>query len=170
MLSVLTDMLQISKLENDAMEENLPTISLSSQVDEVFRKLTLLAEKNRSVFGKKETSDSISSGCLFPGEEPGRKWYSLQSPRRLCQSAYKNNTLVVLDDGIKIQEKDQDRIFKRFYSVDKSHNREKSVTGLGLSIVKHIVMKYHARIQLESSPGYGSAFIVTFPDNVYQWN
>ena len=82
----------------------------------------------------------------------------------------KNNTLVVLDDGIKIQEKDQDRIFKRFYSVDKSHNREKSVTGLGLSIVKHIVMKYHARIQLESSPGYGSAFIVTFPDNVYQWN
>ena len=47
MLSVLTDMLQISKLENDAMEENLPTISLSSQVDEVFRKLTLLAEKNQ---------------------------------------------------------------------------------------------------------------------------
>ena len=47
MLSVLTDMLQISKLENDAMEENLPTISLSSQVDEVFRELTLLAEKNQ---------------------------------------------------------------------------------------------------------------------------
>ena len=62
MLSVLTDMLQISKSENDAMEENLPTISLSSQVDEVFRELTLLAEKNRSVFGKKETSESISSG------------------------------------------------------------------------------------------------------------
>ena len=81
----------------------------------------------------------------------------------------KNNTLVVLDDGIKIQEKDQGRIFKRFYRVDKSHNREKSGTGLGLSIVKHIVMKYHARIQLESTPGYGSAFIVTFPDNVYQW-
>ena len=82
----------------------------------------------------------------------------------------KNNTMVVLDDGIKIQYKDQGRIFKRFYRVDKSHNREKSVTGLGLSIVKHIVMKYHARIQLESTPGYGSAFIVTFPDNVYQWN
>ena len=81
----------------------------------------------------------------------------------------KNNTLVVLDDGIKIQEKDQGRIFKRFYRVDKSHNREKSVTGLGLSIVKHIVMKYHTTIQLESTPGYGSAFIVTFPDNVYQW-
>ena len=47
MLSVLTDMLQISKSENDAMEENLPTISLSSQVDEVFRELTLLAEKNQ---------------------------------------------------------------------------------------------------------------------------
>lgn len=81
----------------------------------------------------------------------------------------KNNTLVVLDDGIKIQEKDQGRIFKRFYRVDKSHNREKIVTGLGLSIVKHIVMKYHARIQLESTPSYGSAFIVTFLDNVYQW-
>ena len=47
MLSVLTDMLQISKLENDAMEENLPTISLSSQVDEVFRELTPIAEKSQ---------------------------------------------------------------------------------------------------------------------------
>ena len=47
MLSVLTDMLQISKLENDAIEENLPTISLSSQVDEVFRKLTPIAEKSQ---------------------------------------------------------------------------------------------------------------------------
>lgn len=47
MLSVLTDMLQISKLENDAMEENLPTISLSSQVDEIFRELTPLAEKKQ---------------------------------------------------------------------------------------------------------------------------
>ena len=47
MLSVLTDMLQISKLENDAMEENLPTISLSSQVDEVFRKLTKKDKKNQ---------------------------------------------------------------------------------------------------------------------------
>ena len=47
MLSVLTDMLQISKLENDAIEENLPMISVSSQVDEVFRELTPLAEKNQ---------------------------------------------------------------------------------------------------------------------------
>lgn len=47
MLSVLTDMLQISKLENDAIEENLPTISLSSQVDEVFRELTPIAEKSQ---------------------------------------------------------------------------------------------------------------------------
>ena len=71
--------------------------------------------------------------------------------------------LTVSDNGIGIPEKDLDRIFERFYRVDKSHSKEVGGTGLGLSIVKHAAKVHDAEISVKSKLGKGSVFTVKFP-------
>lgn len=71
--------------------------------------------------------------------------------------------LTVSDNGIGIPAEDQNRIFERFYRVDKSHSKEVGGTGLGLSIVKHSVKIHNAKISLESTVGKGTTITVRFP-------
>lgn len=68
----------------------------------------------------------------------------------------------VEDNGIGIPENEQQRIFERFYRVDKSHSRETGGTGLGLSIVKHGAVLHHAKILLDSEPGRGTKMEILF--------
>jgi len=69
----------------------------------------------------------------------------------------------VRDEGIGIAEEDVERIFERFYRVDKSRSRDAGGTGLGLAIVKHIAKLFGAAISVESEPGVGSTFSIRFP-------
>jgi two-component system phosphate regulon sensor histidine kinase PhoR len=69
----------------------------------------------------------------------------------------------VSDTGIGIPEADRERVFERFYVVDKSRSRILGGTGLGLSIVKHIVTLHGGTIKLRSTPGAGSTFTVILP-------
>lgn len=71
--------------------------------------------------------------------------------------------IAVEDFGIGIAKKDQQRIFERFYRVDKARSRESGGTGLGLAIVKHIVNAHQGRIKIESKLGKGSRFIIELP-------
>ena len=73
-----------------------------------------------------------------------------------------NNRLVVSDTGIGIPAEHKDRIFERFYRVDKSHSKASGGTGLGLSIVKHAVAYHNAEIALESTPGKGTTITIQF--------
>ena len=73
-----------------------------------------------------------------------------------------NNRLVVSDTGIGIPAEHKDRIFERFYRVDKSHSKASGGTGLGLSIVKHAVAYHDAKISLESAPGKGTTITIQF--------
>ena len=73
--------------------------------------------------------------------------------------------LTVRDTGIGIPEESRDRIFERFYRVDKSHSRAIGGTGLGLSIVKHAARLIGARIELQSALDEGSTFTVFIPKN-----
>ena len=73
-----------------------------------------------------------------------------------------NNRLVVSDTGIGIPAEHKDRIFERFYRVDKSHSKASGGTGLGLSIVKHAVAYHSAEIALESTPGKGTTITIQF--------
>ena len=68
----------------------------------------------------------------------------------------------VEDNGIGIAKEEQERIFERFYRVDKSHSRQTGGTGLGLAIVKHGAMLHHAEILLSSEPGKGTKIQVQF--------
>jgi two-component system phosphate regulon sensor histidine kinase PhoR len=72
-------------------------------------------------------------------------------------------TIEVADTGIGIPSEHCERIFERFYRVDKSHSRETGGTGLGLAIVKHIVASHHGDIRLDSTPGVGTTITVELP-------
>ena len=72
--------------------------------------------------------------------------------------------LTVSDNGIGIPKEHQERIFERFYRVDKSHSKEVGGTGLGLSIVKHAARLHDAEIKLESVPDGGTTISVIFPE------
>ena len=71
--------------------------------------------------------------------------------------------LTVTDTGIGIRPEHQERVFERFYRVDKSHSKEIGGTGLGLSIVKHAALILGAAIELDSTVGKGTIVTVRFP-------
>ena len=68
----------------------------------------------------------------------------------------------IKDTGVGIAEKDQSRIYERFYRVDPAKSKALGGTGLGLSIVKHIALDYHFQLHLESTLGLGSTFTIFF--------
>ena len=72
-------------------------------------------------------------------------------------------TVTVSDTGIGIPEEDRERVFERFYRVDKSHSKAIGGTGLGLSIVKHGAALHNAKVELDSAPGRGTTVRLVFP-------
>ena len=95
----------------------------------------------------------------------------------LCENAIKYNedkgsieiildathkTLHIKDSGIGIPEMYHERVFERFFCVDKSHSSMINGTGLGLSIVKHVAHLHHAKINLNSTPNIGTSISLCF--------
>jgi len=79
-----------------------------------------------------------------------------------------NTVLRVKDTGIGIPDESVERIFERFYRVDKSRSKEVGGTGLGLSIVKHAVLVHGGKIEVNSDIGKGTEFIVSLPNKLYE--
>ncbi len=71
--------------------------------------------------------------------------------------------IAVTDRGIGIERQDQERVFERFFRVDKARSRATGGTGLGLAIVKHVAANHHGDIVLWSKPGTGSTFTLLIP-------
>ena len=99
---------------------------------------------------------NLCDNAIKYNHENGKVMVSIQNEDRMV-------VLSVEDTGIGIAPEHQERIFERFYRVDKSHSKAVGGTGLGLSIVKHAAKIHNARVEVKSYPGKGTTVIVTFP-------
>lgn len=128
------------------------------------KKLTLKAQLEPAMIcvdpeSVREIVDNLLENAIHYNKEEGRVKISTSSDD-------KSSSLIVSDTGIGIALADQDRIFERFYRVDRSRSKEPNAlggSGLGLSIVKHAVQSSRGQIQLESHLGEGSTFRIIWP-------
>ncbi|NLH62896.1 MAG: ATPase [Erysipelotrichaceae bacterium] len=170
LLALIDDIIRLSQLdENQKMEKD--ELDLKDTVNEVFDSLEKNAFKHHvtlhlktekaSVYGNSrllyEIVYNLMDNAIRYNKDPGSVTVETYQDDH---SSY----LKVTDTGIGIPQEAQERIFERFYRVDKSHSRATGGTGLGLSIVKHAVQISHAAIQVASAPGEGSTFTVVFPN------
>lgn len=170
--SIVTDLLTLSRLEAEGSELERVAFDLRDTVFASVKVLTSTSEKRGiavetqvpntpvEVVGDEEAFGQVVSNLLDNAlkytASGGQVWVRIQ-----CQD---DNAIVeVQDTGIGIEPKDRDRIFERFYRVDKARSRELGGTGLGLSIVKHIAITHGGRVTVDSVPGTGSTFRVFLP-------
>lgn len=164
---LIDDIIRLSQLDEGA-EMPREEISLGQLMEEVCQTLDDSAKRK-----------NVSIEVTGDGKMTGVRRLIYEIIYNLCDNAIKYNhpggkvsvsikdtkdTLCfrVEDQGIGIEPKEQEKVFERFYRVDKSHSKQSGGTGLGLSIVKHAVQYHHGKIHLESKINEGTVITVLF--------
>lgn len=176
--NLVSDLLVLSRLEEPTPTEPdvFKPVDLALTVAEVVEEMRSLAEAKRH-----ELTASLPDTLLINGEEPslraiiknlldnairytepgGHIRVSLDTETDNAGRSW--GVLSVQDDGIGIPAAEQQRVFERFYRVDKARSRETGGTGLGLSIVRHAAERHKGRVEVKSTVGVGSTFTVFLP-------
>lgn len=169
MIALIDDIIKLSKLDEDSVEVEWQDVDLYALCEEIVERLTMSARK-RDVQVELDGEPVVYYGVKQMLDE---------MIFNLCENAIKYNVpggevllwvgntpegvkIIVQDTGIGIPKDQQERIFERFYRVDKSHSKETGGTGLGLSIVKHGAIFHHAQIRVDSEVGKGTKMEVIF--------
>ncbi|EGC1347386.1 PAS domain-containing protein [Listeria monocytogenes] len=170
---LIMDILALSRIEQNPVAENVELVDVDEVIEQSARTIFEMAtEKNIRVTIPEKTSGSVMietdrdklqqiiinllSNAINYTPVDGKVEVKL-----IEQEA--EVIIEVTDNGIGIPAKDIDRVFERFYRVDKARSRHSGGTGLGLSIVKHLVENCGGRIEVESQEEVGSTFRVTLP-------
>ena len=170
LISLVGDILRLSKMDENSFSGEKVDVDLQTVVKQVSQTILQPAgDKNISVYVNTES-------CVIKGIPSILE----EIVFNLCDNAVKYNknggkvditlkkendeaVLTVEDNGIGIPKDEQDRVFERFYRVDKSHSKEIGGTGLGLSIVKHGAAIHNAVVHIESALGKGTKIEIAFP-------
>lgn len=170
LLKLIDDVINISKLSDSEVKHSFEEVFIDEITKEVIKTLKYSARKKNiqinfesedlSLSGNRqviyEMFYNLLDNAISYGKENGT----------VDIKVYKDSNgkhFRVSDDGIGIAKEDQQRIFERFYRVDKSHSKSTGGTGLGLSIVKHGSLMHGATISLDSSLGVGTTVDLCFP-------
>lgn len=171
LIALVHDIIRLSKLDEGGAEEERTEVDLKAVAEDVIARMrTKAANAGVSI------SFASSGKTVMRGSEPLLD----EMVFNLVDNAIKYNrhngmvsvsvagtperiALTVQDTGIGIPDKDKDRVFERFYRVDKSRSRTSGGTGLGLSIVRHAVSFHGGSISLRSKLGEGTEITVEFP-------
>lgn len=169
LITLVGDIIRLSQLDEEKVQMEKSPVDLHLLASDVVKRLQDVAKKNQVTL--------MLTGK--PTVVNGNPQILDEMIYNLCDNAIKYNkpfgevevnvamikdhpVLTVEDDGIGIPPEDQERIFERFYRVDKSHSRQIGGTGLGLSIVKHGAIYHKAKVELKSAPGEGTTVRITF--------
>lgn len=169
LITLVGDIIRLSQLDEEKVQMEKRPVDLHMLASEVVKRLQDVAKKNQITL--------MLTGK--PTVVNGNPQILDEMIYNLCDNAIKYNkpfgevevnvatikdhpVLTVEDDGIGIPVDDQERIFERFYRVDKSHSRQIGGTGLGLSIVKHGAIYHKAKVELKSALGEGTTVRIVF--------
>ena len=170
LVTLIGDIIRLSQLdEGDEMPRE--TVDLLTLSQEAADDLTAAAEQKNVTISVTGESTCVSGvrrllyEVIYNLCDNGVK-YNVEGGSVSVRVGTENGKAVVsvADTGIGIAPEHRERIFERFYRVDKSHSKASGGTGLGLSIVKHAVQYLGGRIELESQPGKGTTMRVHFQD------
>ncbi len=169
---LVSDLLDLSKIDSGRLKLNYRQVSLADLVDLVITKL----EMNIHLAGLEVEVDIPENLTLYADEDKlsqiminlldnAIRFTPREGSIRVEASQKdKEVTISVSDTGIGIPKEAIPRIFERFYRVDRARSRESGGTGLGLSIVKNLVKAHKGRIEVESEEGQGTKFIIILPN------
>ena len=170
LITLVEDIIKLSKLDEESVELEKEEVNLYELTREIVSRLSPQASQKNirmEVTGEPvlckgirqildEMIYNICENAIKYNNDNGRVtvWVgdTLSGPK-----------ISVTDTGIGIPKEHQERIFERFYRVDKSHSKERGGTGLGLSIVKHGAILHGAKVNVESEPGKGTRMEILFP-------
>jgi two-component system, OmpR family, phosphate regulon sensor histidine kinase PhoR len=168
---LIQDLLTISALESGRMKLNLQPVELRPLAEKVFADLHAKSEgKNISLVNALpeltaqadvNRLDQVFANLVDNAIKYGRVQGSVRVGGKKLEDG--SLEIFVQDDGPGIPPEALDRVFERFYRVDKARSRDQGGTGLGLSIVKHIVQAHGGEARVESEPGKGATFFFTLP-------
>ena len=170
--SIVTDLLTLSRLESGDSETKQVPCDLRDVVLASVESFVSTAEEQGIAVETEvpETSmevraDEAAIGQVVSNLLDNALKYTPRGGRVVARLSREGDegVIEVEDTGIGIEPKDKDRIFERFYRVDKARSKEIGGTGLGLSIVKHIALAHRGRVSVDSIPGTGSTFRVFLP-------
>ncbi len=169
MKAIIEDLLLLSSLEKEKSKPIMQEIPIVSIIDSVLKTTKPLADK-KNIKIKKNMIDNLLVYCnesllkqaIINLIVNAINYSSENSNVEIKISEKKYEIIIKIKDyGIGIPESDINRIFERFYRVDKNRSRDSGGTGLGLSIVKHIALLHSGSIEVKSKENKGSTFILT---------
>ena len=169
LITLVEDIIKLSKLDEGEIEIEKEDVDLYDLTREIVSRLAPQAEKravhvevtgeNVICHGVRQILDEMIYNICENAIKYNRRGGSVSV---WVGATLKGKKIIVTDTGIGIPEDQQERIFERFYRVDKSHSKETGGTGLGLSIVKHGAMLHNAQIHVESKVEKGTKMELTF--------
>ena len=169
LITLVEDIIKLSKLDEESVELEKEDVNLYDLTREIISRLSPQA-------AQKDVRMELSGEPVYYN---GIRQILDEMIYNVCENAVKYNNeggrvtvwvgntldgpkVSVSDNGIGIPKEHQERIFERFYRVDKSHSKERGGTGLGLSIVKHGALLHGAKVNVESEPGKGTKIEMMF--------
>ncbi|MBE5881380.1 MAG: two-component sensor histidine kinase [Lachnospiraceae bacterium] len=169
LLTLINDIIRLSELDSSSEPDTFEQVDLYELAQTCVEMLQMNAEKHgvslefsgekSVVYGSRQMLDEVifnlCDNAIRYNKENGKVYVSVGEEDD-------NVYLSVRDTGIGIDEEYRERIFERFYRVDKSRSKETGGTGLGLAIVKHIVALHHAELRLDSEVGVGTEIRIVF--------
>ena len=168
---IITDLLTLVRLDKKASDMNISHMNINQMMEEILKRLRPIAnQRNISLilesFRQVEADvDEVKFTLAISNlVENGIKYNVDEGWVRVTLDAdHKDFFVTVSDSGMGIPEDSMERIFERFYRVDKSHSREIGGTGLGLAITRSTVAMHHGNIKVSSKEGEGTTFVVRIP-------
>ena len=168
---IINDLLSLVKMDKSAADLNVSSLNINELLEQILKRLKPIAEKQQvelvfeSFRPVVADVDEVKITLAFTNLiENAIKYNKPEGWVRVSLNAdHQYMYLKVEDNGIGMPEADLERIFERFYRVDKSHSREIGGTGLGLAITRSAVLMHKGEVKVFSTEGEGTIFNVRIP-------